>query len=347
MTDMKAIYLNGHGGNEVVQFGRRPAPEPAPGEVLVRMRAATLNRVDLYMRDSGAGITHVLPQIMGVDGAGEIAQINASGSKLTVGQDVVLHPGIACRRCEYCLSGETVLCTSIRFLGEHRDGTLAEYVSLPAQHVFPMPPGLNYVEAAALGVNHLTAWRMVFSKAKVQPGETVLIFGIGGGVSLAALQLVKQIGARAIVTSRHDEKLQRALAMGADSAINGRTDDIPLKVRELTNGRGVDVVIENVGQAVWADALKSLARGGRLAVCGATSGSAPSADLQRLFVRQLQLFGSSLGTLEEFRLMLEFIRNTGIRPVIDRVFDMADIHAALDFLESGKQFGKVAVSIKA
>lgn len=215
------------------------------------------------MRDSGAGITHVLPQIMGVDGAGEIAQINASGSKLTVGQDVVLHPGIACRRCEYCLSGETVLCTSIRFLGEHRDGTLAEYVSLPAQHVFPMPPGLNYGEAAALGVNHLTAWRMV------------------------------------------------------------------------------------VGQAVWADALKSLARGGRLAVCGATSGSAPSADLQRLFVRQLQLFGSSLGTLEEFRLMLEFIRNTGIRPVIDRVFDMADIHAALDFLESGKQFGKVAVSIKA
>lgn len=342
---MKAVYIDGHGGNEVVKVGQRPKPEPAAGEVLVRMRAATLNRVDLYMRDSGVGITHQLPQIMGVDGAGDIETINASDTGLSVGQSVVLHPGISCGHCEYCLKGETVLCTTIRFLGEHRDGTLAEYVSLPAQNVFPKPEGLDYAQAAALGVNHLTAWRMLFTKAQVKPWDTVLIFGIGGGVSLAALQFVKKIGARAIVTSRNDDKLHRALEMGADFAINGRTEDIAKRVKAITGGRGVDVVIENVGQEVWSDALKSLGRGGRLVLCGATTGGAPSADLNRLFVRQLQIFGSSLGTLEEFRQMLTFVQNTALKPVTGSTYDLDGIHAALDYLESGTQFGKIAIKI--
>jgi NADPH:quinone reductase and related Zn-dependent oxidoreductases len=342
---MKAVYLEGHGGNEVVKIGERPTPEPGPGEALVRIRAATLNRVDLYMRDSGAGITHALPMIMGLDGAGEIVELNAPDVGLAVGQQVVVHPGISCNRCEYCRSGETVLCTQIRFLGEHRDGTLAEYVSLPARNVFPKPPHLTDAEAAALGVNHLTAWRMLFSKAQLKPWETVLIFGIGGGVSLAALQLIKQIGARAIVTSRDEAKLQRALDMDADFAIHGGTQDIAKRVMEITGRRGVDVVFENVGQAVWPHALKSLAKGGRLVLCGATSGDAPSADLRRLFVRQLQIFGSSLGTLEEYRQLLDFVANTRLRPLIDREYGMDEIHTALDYLESGQQFGKVAVSI--
>lgn len=345
MKTMLAAYLTGHGGNEVVQIGERPLPQRRPGEVLVRLRAATLNRVDLYMRDSGAGITHSIPQILGIDGAGEVAEVDADERLLTVGQPVVLHPAIGCGRCEFCERGEPVLCTAVSFLGEHRDGTLAQYVSLPARNVFPLPAGLDMAEAAALGVNHLTAWRMLFTKAQVRPWETVLIFGIGGGVSLAALQLVKMIGARAIVTSRDDDKLARALDLGADHAVNGRTEDIAKRVLALTGGRGVDVVIENVGAAVWSHAMKSLVRGGRLVTCGATSGDQPPADLRRIFIRQLQILGSTAGDLDEFRDVLTAAGQGRFRPVIDRRYRLDEVHAALDRLEAGEQFGKIAVEI--
>lgn len=342
---MRAAFITGHGGNDVVSVGPRPDPVRAPGEVLVRLRAATLNRVDLYMRDSGAGITHRLPQIMGVDGAGVVEEVDPQEKGITVGQRVVLHPAIVCGRCEFCQSGEQVLCTAIQYLGEHRDGTLAEFVSVPAENVFPMPPELDFAEASALGVAYLTAWRMVFTKARVRPWETVLIFGIGSGVSLAALQLVKMVGARALVTSRDPDKLARAEALGADAGINGRTEEVAGRVGELTGGRGVDVVIENVGEAVWPAALRSLVRGGRVVTCGATSGDHPSADLRRLFIRQLQVLGSTLGTFSEFRDLLEVCGRGAVRPIIDARYALEDIHAALDRLEAGGQFGKIAVEI--
>jgi NADPH:quinone reductase-like Zn-dependent oxidoreductase len=344
---MQAVFITGHGGNEVVAIGERPKPVRGPGQVLVRMHAATLNRVDLYMRNSGAGITHRLPQIMGLDGAGIVEEVDPAETLLKPGQRVLLHPGIGCGRCEFCQRGEGVLCTAIQYLGEHRDGTLAEYVCLPAENVFPMPESLDFAEAAALGVNHLTAWRMLFTKAQLQPWETVLIFGIGGGVSLAALQLSKLAGSKAIVTSRDDAKLQRALAMGADHAINGATQDVAKQVMALTGGRGVDVVIENVGQAVWSSALKSLVRGGRIVTCGATTGDQPPADLRRIFIRQLQMFGSTLGDFDEFRHLLAFARRTGLRPVIDSRHPLSEVHAALDQLEAGHQFGKIAITIGA
>lgn len=342
---MKAAFLTGHGGNEVVAVSSRPKPTWHPGEVLVRMRAATLNRVDLYMRDSGAGITHQLPQIMGLDGAGVIEEVDEHDCLLAPGQRVVLHPGVTCNRCEYCLRGEDVLCTSIKYLGEHRDGTLAEYVSVPARNVFPMPANMDFAQAAALGVNHLTAWRMLFTKARIQPWETVLIFGIGGGVSLAALQLASLVGSKTIVTSREDAKLKAAAALGADHTINGAVQDVAREVSRLTGGRGVDVVIENVGQAVWSSALKSLARGGRIVTCGATTGDQPAADLRRLFIRQLQVFGSTLGTLGEFSQLLNFAGLSALMPVIDTCYPLEQVHAALDHLESGTQFGKIAVMI--
>lgn len=309
------------------------------------MKAATLNRVDLYMRDSGAGISHQLPQILGVDGAGVVEEVDAGETRLSVGQRVVLHPAITCGRCEFCLRGEGVLCTTVSYLGEHRDGTLAELVSVPSQNVFVMPDDFDFAEAAALGVNHLTAWRMLFTKAQVKPWETVLIFGIGGGVSLAALQLVKMIGARAIVTSRDDSKLERARELGADLLINGRTEDVAKRVMALTGGRGVDVVIENVGTAVWSSALKSLVRGGRIVTCGATTGDQPGADLRRLFIRQLQVFGSTLGDLHEFGALLDVCRRGLVRPIIDSSVPLDQLHAAFDRLEASEQFGKIAVTL--
>ena len=341
---MKAVYLTGHGGNEVVSIGDRPMPERKPGEVLVRLHAATLNRVDLYMRDSGAGITHTLPQVMGIDGAGVVEAVD-EGHGLSVGQHVLLYPGVTCGHCEFCVNGEEVLCTSMKLLGEHRDGTLAEYISVPARNAVPMPGGWSFEEAAALGVNHLTAWRMLMTQARLKPWETVLIFGIGGGVSLAGLQLAKAMGARVIVTSREQDKCERALALGADAAICSSTHDVVKEVMRLTNKRGVDVVFENVGAAVWDSALKSAVRGGRIVTCGATTGDQPGADLRRVFIRQLQIYGSTLGNLAELRDLVRFCAQHNLRPVMDQVFPVEQAHAALDRLASGQQFGKVALRL--
>lgn len=342
---MQAVVLTGHGGNEVVEVQTLPKPQRAPGEVLVRVHVATLNRVDLYMRNSGAGITHQLPQIMGLDAAGVVEAVDADEVRLQVGQRVVIYPGVTCGRCEFCQRGEGVLCTSMRLLGEHRDGTFAQWISVPAANVLPMPEGLNFVEAAALGVNHLTAWRMLANKARLRAGESVLIFGVGGGVSLAGLQLAKAMGAQVWVTSRHEEKLARAKALGADHVIHSAKQDVVKAVMAATGGRGVDVVFENVGEAVWSDALRALVRGGRLVTCGATTGDQPPADLRRVFIRQLQILGSTLGDVSEFHDLLRFVAHQGIRPVIDQVYPLVDVHAALDRLAQGEQFGKLALEL--
>lgn len=341
---MRAAFITQHGGNDGVLFGERPDPVPEPGEVLVRMKAATLNRVDLYMRDSGAGITHSLPQIMGVDGAG-VVEATGPATKLHEGQTVVLYPAVTCGTCGYCRRGETMFCLSVQFLGEHRDGTMAELVSVPAINVFPIPDGLDFAEAAALGVSYLTAWRMLFTRASLRAGETVLIFGVGGGVSVAALQLARMAGARVFATSRSKWKVDRATSLGADLGLDAGTD-IVAEVMEATGGRGVDIVIENVGEAVWPIALKSLARGGRIVTCGATTGDRPSADLRRLFVRQISVFGSTLGTLGEFADLLRSCDNGKFMPMIGERFDLSAVHGALDRLEAGDQFGKIAVGIE-
>ncbi|WP_206074294.1 zinc-binding dehydrogenase [Marinobacter fuscus] len=342
---MKAAFITGHGGNEVVEVRHCEKPQRQPDDILIQIKAATLNQVDLYMRNSGAGITHQLPQIMGVDGAGVVAETDETCSYYANGQSVVLFPALSCGECEFCQQGDQSLCRRIQFLGEQTDGTFAEWISVPAANVFPMPGHLTFAEGAALGVNFLTAWRMLFTKAQLKPWETVLVFGVGGGVSLAAMQLAKAAGARVIVTSRDTDKLDRALAMGADAAINSQQQDVAKAALEYTNGRGVDVVIENIGEAVWSQAMKSLVRGGRLVTCGATSGAQPGADLQRLFVRQLQIFGSTGGTLAEFRDLLSFVQHHRIQPVIDSVFSLKQIHNALNHLESGKKMGKVALNL--
>lgn len=341
---MRAAYLTGHGGNEVVCIGERPVPSLHPGHVLVEMAAATLNQVDLYMRNSGAGITHSIPQILGVDGAGIVVQAAEQVTGWQAGDSVTLYPAIGCAACEYCARGETMFCLKVRYLGEHRDGTFARYVSVPAANLFRLPPHLDYAQGAALGVAWLTAWRMVITQAKLRPGETVLIFGIGGGVSQAAMHIALRSGARVLVTSRDADKRAMALAAGAEYAFPSGPEAVE-GVMACTAGRGADVVIENVGQALWPFALRSLARGGRLVTCGATSGDAPSAELRRLFVRQLQIIGSTLGTPGEFAELLRFVEINGVIPAIESRFPLHLLHSAFDRIEAGEQCGKLAVEI--
>ncbi|MCW0235009.1 MAG: zinc-binding dehydrogenase [Ferrovibrio sp.] len=342
---MQAIVLRDRKGGSGAVYGSFERPQPQPGDVLVRLRAASVNRVDVYMRRSGAGITHALPQIMGVDGAGEVAEVHDPQSPLRPGQRVVIYPALACGRCRYCLAGDQLLCLYVRYTGEHRHGTMAEYVSVPAVSVLPIPEGMDFHTAACLPVAYLTAWRMLFCKAQLQPGETVVIIGVGGGVAIAALQLARLAGARAIVTSRHGTKLQHAGAMGATAVIKSLTEDAPRRVLDLTFGHGAEVVIDSVGGPGWGASLKMAARGGRIVTCGATAGSQPGADLQRVFIRQLQIFGSTLGSQEEFRQLLNAVAQGGLRPVIDRVYPLSEAVAALDYLESGEQFGKIVIDI--
>ena len=341
---MLAARIHGHGGAEVLRLDETPIPERKPGELMIRMIAAGLNRVDLYMRNSGVGITHRLPIILGLDGAGVIEEAGA-GSAFRPGDPVVLYPVQTCGACEFCRRGEDVLCTKARIFGEQVDGTFAGFVCAPEPSVFRKPEPLDFVQGASLSVAWLTAWRMIRTKARLKPGETVLIFGIGGSVSLAATQIAAAIGARTIVTSRDAEKLERARALGAAETVHDAGGRIVDRVMELTDGRGVDVVIENVGKAVWPAAMRALVRGGRLVTCGATTGDDPSADLRRLFIRQLQIFGSTLGTRAEFAELLGFIEEKRLTPHVDAVFALANIHAALDRLESGRQFGKIGLAI--
>lgn len=260
---MQAIYIDGHGGNEVVHVGERPTPVRKTGDVLIRMQASAVNQVDLYMRNSGAGITHQLPHNMGIEGFGYVAECDA-GSGFQVGDAVIIHPAISCGVCEFCQRGDDVLCTRISIVGEHRDGAWCQWLCVPQHNVFPAPAYLTPAEAGALAVTHLTAWRMVVTQGQLKPGQTVLVFGIGGGVSVAALQLAHAMGARVIVTSRHAHKIERALAMGAAHGIHTPDQDIVKSVMAFTDGRGVDLVIENIGEAVWGAAMKSLVRGGPL-----------------------------------------------------------------------------------
>ena len=319
-------------------------PVRKPGEVLVRIRAAALNRVDLYMRDNGAGITHDLPIILGVEGAGEIVETDA-GSALTAGAKAILYTARYCGRCRYCLAGEQPLCESTKIAGEHCDGTFAEFICLPERSVIPLPADADLVEAASIGSAYVTAWRMLFGKRALRPGEKVLIVGIGGGVAVACLQLARLAGAQALVTSSSDAKLARAAEMGAAGGVNYRTERVAKRVLEFTGGEGVDMVIDSVGGASWGESLRSLRRGGRLVTCGATMDPNPPADLQRMFIRQLEVYGSTGGNVTEFHAMLKVYLRGGFQPVIDRRYPLADIGAAFDRLERGEQFGKLVVTM--
>lgn len=338
---MKAFILTAR-GRDGCAFGTVEKPATGPGEVLVRMLAASLNRVDLYMRDSGAGITHDLPQIMGVDGVGEVVSSPPS-SALTTGQRVILYPYEFCGTCRFCLNGDQPLCECARIPGEHRDGTLAEYIALPETSVLPLSERTDPIEAATIGVAYLTAWRMVFGKAPFLPGQTVLVQGAGGGVSFAAAQLAQMAGARVIVTTHGDAKLARCRDEGF-AAVDYKGDALR-EIMALTDGAGADLVIDNVGEATWGLSLRAVRRGGHVVTCGATTGSQPGADLQRLFIRQISVHGSTMGSLEEFKHLIACFERGAFRVPIDSTYPLADTKAALARLEAPNRIGKIAIHI--
>jgi NADPH:quinone reductase-like Zn-dependent oxidoreductase len=337
---MKAAVLERR-GPDGVSWRDFTDPVPSAGESVLKVAASSLNRVDLYMRDNGAGITHALPQVMGVEAAGEIVEAEP-GSGLKMGMKAILFSEAYCGRCRYCLAGDQPLCENVQIMGEHRHGGFAEYIAMPSRCFMPLPGDADLVAAGALMTGHLTAWRMLFGKKTLRPGESVLIVGIGGGVAVACLQLAKLAGARVFVTSSSDAKIERAIALGAGGGVNYRRDRVSSAILEMSNG-GVDMVIDSVGEASWAESLRSLRRGGRLVTCGATTGSNPPADLQRVFIRQLEIYGSTGGSVSEFRQLLDVFNRGQVKPVLDATFAMADIRTAFDHLASGAQFGKVSM----
>ena len=338
---MKAIRIHQHGGPEVLRYEEAPDPVAGPNEVLVQVRACALNHLDIFVRQGLPGIA--LPHIPGADVAGVIAEVGAQVQGLSPGQRVIVNPSLSCGHCEYCIQGQDSLCDSYRILGEQADGGYAEYLALPAGNLHLIPEGFSFEEAAAVPLVFQTAWRMLISRAQLKAGEDILILGAGGGVASAAIQIAKLCGARVWATSSSEAKLERARELGADVLINYRKSDFAKEIWRLTDKRGVDVVLDNVGQATWEQSLRSLAKNGRLVTCGATSGPRPPTDLRLVFWRQLQIFGSTMANRHEFSQVLQLVWRGKLKPVVDRTFPLGQAAAAQRALEAGEHFGKLVL----
>ncbi len=344
---MRALTISTHGGLDRIEV-RDDLPTPAlgaPTDVRVRVEAAALNHLDVFVVGGLPGITIAPPWILGADATGVVDAVGDAVRSVRVGDTVIVNPGLSCRACPYCDAGEHPLCVRFGILGEHHPGTFAEQVVVPAANVRPVPASIPAAERAAFTLATLTAWRMLVTRARLRPGEDVLIWGIGGGVALAALQIAKRIGARAWVTSGSDAKLERARALGADVTLNHRTDDVVREIRGRTGKRGMDVVVDNVGAATWARSLGALGRAGRLVTCGATSGPVVETDVRRLFWNQWSLLGSTMGSEAEFEAVAAAFAAGALRPPVDAVFPLERGREAFERLAAGDQFGKIVLGV--
>jgi NADPH:quinone reductase-like Zn-dependent oxidoreductase len=341
-----ALTISAHGGLEQIVFrGDLPTPEIAHDtDVRVRITAAALNHLDLFVVAGLPGVTITPPWTLGCDATGVVDAVGARVKTVAVGDTVVINAGVSDGTCEYCRDGEQPLCPRFGVLGEHKPGLFSEHVVVPAKNVRVVPASIPKAEAAAFTLTSLTAWRMVVSRANVTAGDEVLIWGIGGGVALAALQICKARGARVWVTSRDPGKLERARALGADELLDANAD-VGKAVRDRTNKRGVDVVIDNVGQATWKHSLGALGRRGRLVTCGGTSGPMVETDVRRLFWNQWTIMGSTMGNDAEFDAVVAELIAGRMRAVVDSVYPIAEGRKAYERLASGQQFGKVVLDV--
>jgi NADPH:quinone reductase-like Zn-dependent oxidoreductase len=343
---MRALTISAHGNFDRIEV-RNDLPMPevqSPTDVRIRVHAAAINHLDVFVIGGLPGVTIRPPWILGTDAYGEVERVGANVSGLRIGDRVVVNPGISDRSCEYCLAGEHPLCVKFSVLGEHVPGTIAEYIVVPATNVRAVPPSIPADRAAAFTLATLTAWRMVHTRARVTRDDEVLIWGIGGGVAQAALQICKNIGAKVWVTSSDDAKLERARALGADETINHRDVEVGKHIRQATGKRGVTVVIDNVGESTWQQSLTALGRGGRLVTCGGTSGPMVVTDVRRLFWNQWNIMGSTMGNDAEFESVVAELRAGRLLPVVDGVYRLEQGRAAFERMAAGQQFGKIVIT---
>lgn len=345
---MKALVLTELGGPDQLKIAEVPAPRlQRPDDVLVRVHAAGINHLDLFVLGGLPGITYNFPHIVGSDAAGTIAELGpaAAAAGWAVGDRVMMNPGIGCNECEYCAADHQPLCPRYSLLGEHQAGTAAEFVVVPARNLARVPERMRWAAAAAFSLVTLTAWRMLTTRARLRAGETVLIWGIGGGVAQACVQITKLLGGTSIVTSSSDAKLERARALGADHLVNHVREDIPKTVRALTAGRNADVVVDTVGEETWGRSLRSLGRGGRLVTCGGTSGPLVTTDVRKLFWYQWDILGSTMGGDREYQEVARHAFEGQLWPVVDSIVPLQEGPAAFRRMEIGAQFGKLVIEV--
>jgi NADPH:quinone reductase-like Zn-dependent oxidoreductase len=340
---MKAIRFHEHGGPEVLRYEDAPDPAVGPGDVIVRVRACALNHLDLWQRRGLEKVKIPFPHISGADVAGEVEY--SSDSAFPTGRRVMLQPGLSCGRCDACLDGRDNECAKYDVLGYQSAGGYAELVRVPVQNLIAIPDVIGFAEAAAFPLTFLTAWHMLLTRARLRPGEDVLVLGAGSGVGQAAIQLAWLHGARVFATAGTEEKLARAREIGAYEVVNHAADDWPARIRSLTDGRGVDVVVEHVGVATWERSIRCLARGGRLVTCGATTGHDARLDLRSLFARQISLLGSYMGRKGELLRAAKFLFAGELRPVVDRTYPLAEAAEAQRRLEAREGFGKIVLTL--
>ncbi|HEV8615817.1 MAG TPA: zinc-binding dehydrogenase [Methylomirabilota bacterium] len=343
---MKALAFNEFGGPDKLRLQDVPDPKIKPSEVLVRVRACALNHLDLFVREGIPALKTPLPFWTGCDIAGDVAEVGADVQGVKAGDRVAVNPNLTCGRCEFCIRGEDSLCVKYGILGEHVPGGLAEYVAVRGDNVLALPPKISYEDAASFMLTNMTAWRMVVTQGQLRPGQDVLIIGVGGGVSSTAVQIAKLCGARVIVTSSSDAKLERARALGADVGINYRTKpEWAKEVFAATDKRGVDLVIENVGAATWKDSIRSLKGGGRLVTCGATSGPVGETLIPLVFWKQVHIVGSTMANRKEFNDVMALFFAGRLKAIVDEVVPLKDGAAAQARLAEGKQFGKIVLTV--
>jgi NADPH:quinone reductase-like Zn-dependent oxidoreductase len=342
---MKAAAIGEYGDLDVLQVTEVAEPSPGPGEVVVKVSCAGLNHLDIWVRKGRPGTRLKMPHVLGSDAVGVVAAVGENVESPRVGEQVVIYPGLACGRCEFCLRGEDSLCMSFGIIGLGRPGTFAEQVVVPAGNCRPKPPHMSDEEAGGFTLTYVTAWRMLMTRAQLRPGESVLIHGIGGGVAVSALQLAKLAGAEVFVTSSSNEKLSRAKSLGADHTINYQKEDVVEWIRRHKGDRGVDVVVDSVGAATWPLDFQCVRKGGRIVLCGVTTGAQAETNLRTLYWNQLNVLGSTLGSMEDFRQVLDAANVNKLRPVIDEVFPLDRAREAMAKMEADRQFGKIVLRV--
>lgn len=344
---MRAVVIPRHGGPEVLEYREVPRPEPGPGEALIRVGATSINRLDLWARSGPPGPVFPwkepeFPIVSGSDCAGEVSAVGPRVVGVRPSDRVVLYPSLFCGVCDECRAGEQTRCLDYHIFGEHTPGAMAEYAVAPAANLLPLPAHVEFETAAAMPVAFTTAWRMLMTAAELKAGETVLVLGVGGGVGSAALVLARRVGATVFAAASTPERRKQALDHGAAGATNSR-DAFSTWVIEQTGGRGVDVVVDPLG-ATWAESIRSLARGGRLVVCGATAGNQPTFDIRELYQRHRRILGAPMGSWTDFTSVMGLLFAGEIAPIVDRVYPLAEAEAAHRRAESGESFGKVVLT---